>query len=196
MFSVFPLLAVLFSTEEEAELIGRLRARDEVALGELYDQYGKTAYSVVLRIVRRPETAEDLVQETFLRVWTKIGSYNVQRGTLYTWILTIARHLAIDYTRTAIGQGRERGANLDEIERVLFADPESAVRQSINSRLVVKALEGLEPKYRQLVEMAYFDGMSHSELAEKLELPLGTVKTWLRAALQQLRQDLAGSPAV
>lgn len=196
MFSLFPLLAVLLNTEEEAELIGRLRARDEAALGELYDQYGKTAYSVVLRIVRRPDTAEDLVQETFLRVWTRIGTYNVQRGTLYTWILTIARHLAIDYTRTAIGQGRERGANLDEIERVLFADPESAVRQSINSRLVVKALEGLEPKYRQLVEMAYFDGMSHSELAEKLQLPLGTVKTWLRAALQQLRQDLAGSPAV
>lgn len=196
MFSLFPLLAVLLNTEEEAELIGRLRARDEAALGELYDQYGKTAYSVVLRIVRRPDTAEDLVQETFLRVWTRIGTYNVQRGTLYTWILTIARHLAIDYTRTAIGQGRERGANLDEIERVLFADPESTVRQSINSRLVVKALEKLEPKYRQLVEMAYFDGMSHSELAEKLELPLGTVKTWLRAALQQLRQDLAGSPAV
>ena len=196
MLSLFPLLAVVFSTEEEAELIVRLRAREEAALGELYDHYGKTAYSVILRVVRRPETAEDLVQETFLRVWTRIGTYNVQRGTLYTWILTIARHLAIDYTRTALGQGREQAADLDVIERVLFADPESAVRQSVNSRLVVAALEKLDPRYRQLVELAYFDGMSHSELAEKLQLPLGTVKTWLRAALQQLRQDLAGSPAV
>jgi RNA polymerase sigma-70 factor (ECF subfamily) len=189
MLPFFPFLAVLLDSGEDEVLIRRLKERDASALGEVYDRYGRATFGLILRIVRQHEVAQDLTQETFLRVWNKVPSYDIARGTLYTWVLTIARHLAIDYIRSRAG--RTRMAPLEDIERIFFVEGTAGVEARLNSRLLKTALDKLEPKYRTLIEMAYYDGLSQTEMADKLQVPLGTIKTWVRSALRLLREDLA-----
>lgn len=189
MILIFPFLAVAMDGGEDQELIRRLKARDHSALGEVYDRYGRTTFGLILRIVRQNEIAQDLTQETFLRVWNKVPTYDITRGTLYTWVLTIARHLAIDYIRSRAG--RAKMSPLEDVERVFFVEGSAGVESRLNSRLLKTAMDKLEPKYRMLLEMAYYDGLSQSEMADKLQVPLGTVKTWVRSALRLLREDLA-----
>lgn len=188
---LFLILSAILGPDESRRLIERLRARDAAALGELYDRYGGVVYSIILRIARDTATAEDLTQEVFLRVWNRIPSFDIERGSLSTWLLTIARHSAIDFLRSRGGKQFRLNVSLDGLERPLAGGNAEIELQSANdARKVRAAMERLEPKHRQLLELAYFDGLSQSEMAEKLELPLGTVKTWVRSALRQLRENL------
>ena len=173
-------------------LIDRMRARDATALGELYDQYGGAVYSIVLRIASDRTTAEDLTQEVFLRVWNRIPSYNLDRGSLSTWVLTIARHSAIDYRRSRAGQQALKNVSLEDLNHApavgnALADLEAASE----TRRVRKAMGRLSSKHRQLLELAYFEGLSQAEIAVRLEVPLGTVKTWATMAMRELRSHLA-----
>lgn len=188
---LFLILSAILGPAESRQLIERLRARDAAALGELYDRFGGVVYSIILRIARDTATAEDLTQEVFLRVWNHIPSFDLDRGSLSTWVLTIARNAAIDFLRSRSGQQTRRSVSIDAMERPLAGgNAEAELQSSTDAKKVRAAMERLEPKHRQLLELAYFEGLSQSEMAERLELPLGTVKTWVRLALRQLRENL------
>jgi RNA polymerase sigma-70 factor, ECF subfamily len=174
----------------ETDLIQRLQRRDPQALADLYDRYGRLVYSLILRIVRDAGIAEDLVQETFLRVWNRAQGFDAQRGSIGPWLLAVARNRAIDYLRSA--GGRERNAlELDETDHPsLYTDMEQGLLNSDKARRVKTAMEKLSPNLRQVIELAYFEGLSQTEMAERMGQPLGTVKTWVRSALKSLRDQL------
>lgn len=187
---MLPLIMAVYAGSQERELIARLQRRDPQALAELYDRYGKLAYSLVLRVVRDQAIAEDLVQETFLRVWNRVHSVDSDKGSIGPWLLAIARNRAIDYLRSAAGRER-RAVELDEIDHApLYREMEAGILISDQARRVKLAMDKLAPNYRAVMELAYFEGLSQSEMAAKMGQPLGTIKTWVRTALQSLREDL------
>jgi RNA polymerase sigma-70 factor, ECF subfamily len=181
------LMAVL--PEGDAELVERLQRRDAQALAELYDRYGRLVYSLILRVVRDSALAEDLVQETFLRVWNRAQGFDAQRGALGPWLLAVARNRAIDYLRSA--SGRERNSlELEEADHPsLHTDMERDLLASDKARIVRAAIEKLSPRQREVIELAYFEGLTQTEMAERMGQPLGTVKTWVRTALKNLREE-------
>jgi RNA polymerase sigma-70 factor, ECF subfamily len=181
------LMAVL--AEGDAELVVRLQRRDPQALAELYDRYGRLVYSLIVRVVRDGALAEDLVQETFLRVWNRAQGFDAQRGALGPWLLAVARNRAIDYLRSA--SGRERNAlELEEVDHPsLYTNMERDILASDKARVIRAALEKLAPNQREVIELAYFEGLTQTEMAERMGQPLGTVKTWVRTALKNLREE-------
>jgi RNA polymerase sigma-70 factor, ECF subfamily len=191
-----PLILALHAPGADADLIARLQRRDPQALADLYDRYGRIAYALILRVVRDSGIAEDLVQETFLRVWNRVHGFDAAKGSLAPWLLAVARNRAIDYLRSA--GGRERNAlEFEETDHpALYTDMERDLLLSDSARRVKSAIEKLSANHRHVIELAYFEGLSQSEMAERMGQPLGTVKTWVRAALKTLRDDLrAMAPA-
>ena len=187
---MLPLLLALYAGEDETDLIARLQRRDPQALAELYDRYGRTAYSLILRMVRDKSIAEDLVQETFLRVWNRVHTIDSAKGAIGPWLLAIARNGAIDYLRSSAG--RERNAvELDEAGHApLYGEMEAGILISDQARRARAAMNNLAPNYRTVMELAYFEGLTQSEMSVRMGQPLGTIKTWVRAALQCLRDEL------
>jgi RNA polymerase sigma-70 factor, ECF subfamily len=187
---MLPLLLALYAGEDETDLIARLQRRDPQALAELYDRYGRTAYSLILRMVRDKSIAEDLVQETFLRVWNRVHTIDSAKGAIGPWLLAIARNGAIDYLRSSAG--RERNAvELDEAGHApLYGEMENDILISDQARRARAAMNNLAPNYRTVMELAYFEGLTQSEMSVRMGQPLGTIKTWVRAALQCLRDEL------
>jgi RNA polymerase sigma-70 factor, ECF subfamily len=187
---MLPLLMAVYADPEERELLARLQRRDPQALAELYDRYGKMAYSLVLRVVRDQAIAEDLVQETFLRVWNRVHSIDSDKGSIGPWLLAVARNRAIDYLRSSAG--RERNAvELDETDHAsLYCSMEAGLLISDQARRVKVAMDKLPPNHRTVMELAYFEGLSQTEMAVRMGQPLGTIKTWVRTALQSLRDEL------
>jgi RNA polymerase sigma-70 factor, ECF subfamily len=190
---LLPLIMAVHSGPEESSLIARLQRRDPQALAELYDRYGRLAYSLVLRVVRNEAIAEDLVQETFLRVWNRIKSVDAEKGAIGPWLLAIARHCAIDYLRSSAGRPRN-SVELDEAGHApLYSEMEAGILQSDQVRRVREAMDKLAPNHRTVMELAYFEGLSQSEMANRMGQPLGTIKTWVRTALQSLRDELGAA---
>ncbi len=188
---IFHVLQVLLRFKDDAELARRLKARDQHAMADLYDRYGRLAYSVILRVVRNTAVAEDLVQETFLRVWNRVQSFDQDRGALGPWVLTVARNQAIDYLRSVDGRMSSGALELDRLENpVLFSDFEDSALSIDRARRLKIAFEKLNPQQRMVIEMAYFEGLTQTEMADRMKQPLGTVKTWVRSALKVLRDDL------
>jgi len=159
-------------------------------MAELYDRYGGMIYRLVLRIVRDSGIAEDLVQETFLRVWNRAGAFDAERGAAGPWLLAIARNRALDYLRAQSRRGAY-AMELNETEHpARFVDfPAEALNFDL-ARQIKRALEQLSAGQRAAIELAYFEGMSQSEIADRLGQPLGTVKTWQRRAMQQMRESM------
>jgi RNA polymerase sigma-70 factor (ECF subfamily) len=188
----YGLLQVVLRREDDADLVQRLKAREPKAMADLYKRCGRLAYSVILRIVRNAGVAEDLTQETFLRVWNRVGSFDAERGALTAWVLTVARNRAIDHVRSQGGKLEANAVDLDRLERPgMFVDLEASALTIDRARRIKTALEKLNANQRAVIELAYYEGMSHTEMAERLQQPLGTVKTWTRTALQILRSELA-----
>jgi RNA polymerase sigma-70 factor (ECF subfamily) len=187
---MLPLILAIYAGPEEEALIARLQRRDPQALAKLYDDYGRAAYALVLRVVRDRAIAEDLVQETFLRVWNRVHLIDSHKGALGAWLLAIARNRAIDYLRSSAG--RERNAiELNETDHApLYREMETEILISDQARRVRDAMSRLAPNYRAVMELAYFEGLSQSEMSVKMGQPLGTIKTWVRTALQSLRSEL------
>lgn len=185
-----PIWLALHVAENDVQLIERLHRHDPLALADLYDRYGRLVYSLILRIVRDSGIAEDLVQETFLRVWNRAQGLDSHKGSIGPWLLAVARNRAIDYLRSA--GGRERNAlEFEETDHpALYIDMEKDIIASDNARRIKTAMERLSPNQRQVIELAYFEGLSQTEMAERMGQPLGTVKTWVRAALKNLRDEL------
>jgi len=190
---LLPLLLAIEFGESDADLVRRLQRRDPRAMAELYDRYGRMAYALIVRVVRDSGVAEDLVQETFLRVWNRVQGFDAERGALGAWLLAVARNRAIDYLRSSAGRLRN-SVELAETEHpALFADMEKELFDADRLRRVRAALEKLSGNHRTVIELAYFEGLSQSEMAERMGEPLGTVKTWVRTALKSLRDELAAA---
>ena len=188
------LLLVLASLiKGDGDLLARLQRRDPEALGDLYDRYGRMVFALILRIVQDRGTAEDLVQETFLRVWNRAGGFDSEQGAVGPWLLAVARNRAIDYLRYR-GRRPESTLELNETEHpALFAAMSSDPLQFDLVRQIKTALARLTQTQREAIELAYFEGLSQTEIADRMKQPLGTVKTWMRRALQQMREELGGS---
>jgi RNA polymerase sigma-70 factor, ECF subfamily len=184
------LLALQMSGQDDQSLVRGLQRKDPAAMAGLYDRFGRIAYSVILSIVRDGAVAEDLVQETFLRVWNRVHLIDSHKGALGAWLLAIARNRAIDYLRSSAG--RERNAiELNETDHApLYREMEAEILISDQARRVRDAMARLAPNYRAVMELAYFEGLSQSEMSVKMGQPLGTIKTWVRTALQSLRSEL------
>lgn len=177
--------------EGDLELVERLKRREPQALADLYDRYGRTTYSLIFRIVRNQAIAEDLVQETFLRVWNRVHAFDSQRGALGVWLLAVARNRAVDYIRSIEGRMTQNASQLEELDSpAKCADVEQSILNIDRVRLLREAFVKLNPNQREVIEMAYYEGLSQSEMAERLKQPLGTVKTWARSALKILRDQL------
>ena len=188
---LLPLLALALQAQDEPELARRLKRRDPNAMADLYDRYGRIAYTLIYRIVHDGGVAEDLVQETFLRVWNRIQAFDGERGALGAWVLAVARNRAIDYLRSVDGRMSKSAFEIEKMEQPgLFADFERDVMNLDRIRVLKSAFERLTPNQRLVLELAYYEGLSQTEMAERLKQPLGTIKTWVRTALKMLRDEL------
>ncbi len=173
----------------DSELIGRLRNRDPQGLAAAYDRYGHAAYSLFVRITHDQSAAEDLVQELFIRLWNRGREFDSSRGTLGVWILSIARNMAIDHVRSAQARFATRLRPIEHLEHLSMAANTSQPESSIDrSRTVSAGFADLTFNERRVLELAYFEGFSQSEIAERLKEPLGTVKSWTRSALSRMRR--------
>jgi RNA polymerase sigma-70 factor (ECF subfamily) len=190
----FAILQAALRFKDDADLARRLRARDPHVMSKLYDRYGRLAYSLIYRVVRDTGVAEDLVQETFLRVWNRAQSVDAERGALGPWILTVARNRAIDHLRSTEGRMAAGALELDRVENpAMFADFEDRALTLDRARRLKDAFTKLTPVQREVIELAYYEGLSQTEMAQRLKQPLGTVKTWVRSALKVLREQLSGA---
>jgi RNA polymerase sigma-70 factor, ECF subfamily len=177
---VFP--ALRMSAEHDEDLARRLQRRDPEAIGDIYDRFGRLTYSVIVAIVRDAAVAEDLLQEAFLRVWNRAHAFEPGRGALGPWLLAIARNRAIDHLHSYNPGAREDPA--------LFVDMESEVLNADHARVIRKAISTLSENRRQAVELAYYEGLSETGLAERMSESPAMVKTWVREAVKHLREEL------
>ncbi len=170
---------------DEAELVDRLIARDQDALSELYQQFGRLVYSIALRVVQNSTLAEEVTQDTFLKLWHQPETWDPNRGRFVSWLLTITRYTAIDRLRKEQRRPLQNAVELDDRRlgsRSLVDDP-----GWLEGRMLRSMLNRLPEEQIEVIELAYFQGMSHSEMAEYLHLPLGTVKTRVRLGMQRLK---------
>ena len=184
---------VLVPSDADRELVRRMAAGDESALGTLYDRYSPLLHSVARRIVGDPDDAEEVLEETFWQAWRQAGRYEESRGGLSTWLVMIARSRAVDRVRARKRFREERWDELPEPAADTAGDdvsPLDSAQMDEVRRMVGRAVATLPPEQRQTVELAYFRGLSQSEIAEATGQPLGTVKTRARLALQKLREAL------
>jgi RNA polymerase sigma-70 factor (ECF subfamily) len=182
------------STQSDVALLARIARRDQAAVGELYDKHSTFLYTLIFRIVRERAEAEDTLQEVFLRLWDKAEQYNEALGAPMVWMTRIARNLSIDKLRSKLGQARKAEDDLD-LHDELSSDersssPEVATALSQQQAFVANAMSSLPKEQRILIELAYFQGYTQSELAEHFRLPLGTVKTRMRTGMMSLRRQL------
>jgi len=173
--------------ERDLQCLLRLQVGDERALEELYDRYTPLLYPVILRIVRIRGEAEDALQEAWLQVWRRAATYDPRRGTVAAWLLTVARTRALDRYRSAASRKRAE-EQIDPEPPSPPADPAAAPVRDQLAKRVRDALSTLDPRQRQVIEIAYFEGLSQSEIADRLKAPLGTVKSWTRQGLMRLRE--------
>ena len=164
----------------------------QAALATLYDRYSAAVYSVAIAILRDPSRAQDVSQEAFVRSWMHAGSFNSDRGSVLNWLLGITRHLAIDEVRRA-RRAVDRAERIDRSDRADHELPDALLEREWRSQEVRDALISLSPVQRQTVEMVYFGGYTLTEVAARLEIPTGTVKSRLNAALTSLRAALVTS---
>lgn len=154
----------------------------------LYDHYSAALYGVILRIVIEKETAEDVLQESFVKIWNNVSNYDATKGRLYTWLLNIARNSAIDKTRSKNFRKEGKVQSLEDF--VYSVDKQHNNSIPVDHIGLRKFVEELKPDQRELIDLLYFGGYTQSEAAEELNLPLGTVKTRVKAALTRLREIL------
>jgi RNA polymerase sigma-70 factor (ECF subfamily) len=180
---------------DDAELLRRMAAGDEAALGALYDRWSPLVHSVIMRVVNDADDAEELVEETFWQAWRQAGRYDASRGAISGWLVVMARSRALDRVRLRGWQRAGANASMDGASApepvIEVGGPLDAAELDETRRLVRAALERLPAEQRETVEMAYFRGMSQTEIAAATGQPLGTVKTRARLALQKLREALS-----
>ncbi len=175
---------------DDGLLVSRIARGDPVALGELYDRYGRTVFGVLYRLLGAPEPAEEVAQDAFHAVWRRAATYRADRGSVRTWLLAIARNAAIDWRRTK-GKRIEREAAIDEaVELVEDTRVEDRVIASLSAERVRAAVALLPDEQRVVLSLAFWFGLSQSEIAARTGTPLGTVKSRVRLGMSKLRDRL------
>lgn len=176
---------------QDVALVGAMAAGDESALGALYDRWVDAVTSLVVRIVRDARDAEEVVEAVFWQAWLQAGRYAAERGTPGAWLLAMARSRSLDRVRT-VQRRREDAATDDTIFEKIPAtgDPLSHLDARERAARVMEALGTLPDEQREVLELAYFEGLSQTEIADRLAQPLGTVKTRARLGLRKLRERL------
>jgi RNA polymerase sigma-70 factor, ECF subfamily len=184
-------IELLARDQDWAALIAQMAGGDEAALGTFYDTTSRLTFGLVLRILGDRSAAEEVLIDVYTQVWRQAAAYDRSRGTPLAWLTTIARSRALDRLRSG-WQEQQRRQPLDELHDMAAraASPEDAAAASEHQRLVQSALAALSPEQRQVIELAYYSGLSHSEIAAHLNQPLGTVKTRTRLGLLKLREAL------
>ena len=173
---------------DDNQLVKRVAQGDERAFLTLYDCYVGRVHGLTLRILGDPMLAEEATQDTFLKLWSRAHTYLAERGSLLLWLLTIARRTALDRLRLE-GRRPMLSDSNDPTEALQTIPNGDSLPEENRWRSMHFAVQSLSPEHRQVIELAYYQGLSQSEIAEVLGWPLGTVKTRLRAAMDHLRQD-------
>jgi RNA polymerase sigma-70 factor (ECF subfamily) len=171
----------------DEQLLAEIARGDEAALAALYDRYGRPSYGLAVRILRDSQLAQDAVQDAFLAVWRTAASFDSSRGRASAWLLTLVHRRAVDVVRR---EDRRRAAPLDDAP-VASGDSTDETAELLEQRRAVQAaLTVLTPAEREAIELAYYGGLSQSEIAERLDVPLGTIKSRMFAGLAKLREAL------
>jgi len=195
---VFFLLALIEAqqarNDEDIRLLEKVVQRDQTSFAALYDRYASLIYTMVLRMVKSTDEAEDLLQEIFMKIWNQAEMFAGSKGSVYTWVVTIARRKAIDRLRSS--QNLHKGKSLDEEETVAIPDaayqmnPLTATISAEYEELMRSGLAQLSDDQRAIIELSYYEGYTQAQIATRLDVPLGTVKTRMRQGLIRLRDYL------
>lgn len=174
--------------DQEVYIVSLWEEKDKRAISLLYDRYAAALFGIALRIVHLESLAEDVVQETFVKAWRNHKSYDAAKGTIFTWLLNIARNTAIDKTRST--EFRQHG-KIQTLDSSVYMREDFTIEFNPDLIGLDKIVKKLEEKYRIIVELIFFQGFTQYEVTEHLDIPLGTVKSRLRIALRELRKYFA-----
>ena len=174
-------------TYNENDLVFLLKSRDSKAFSYLYDNYSGSLYTIISQIVNDVELSSDILQEVFVNIWKRIESYDPDKGRLFTWMLNIARNASIDTLRSKSYQNSQKNLSMSDHGDIGIG---GSAKMNVDIIGFRKVLERLKKEQRVLIDLAYFKGYTHEEIAQIEDIPLGTVKTRIRSALIQLREYL------
>jgi RNA polymerase sigma-70 factor, ECF subfamily len=179
----------------DATLVRQILQRDMRAFEQLYDRHCRLVYGLVFRIVQQAGTAEEVVQDVFLQLWRNASQYDVSRGPFLPWLLTMARNRALDTLRLKSERQRRREDQTEDLPAICAVPQfEKQLDEKRRASRVRELMTGLQPQQKRAIELAYFEGLSHTEIADALKEPLGTVKSWIRNGLLRLREGLQTTP--
>jgi len=180
----------------DAALVQQILRRDVRAFDQLYDRHSRIVYGLELRILQQASTAEEVVQDVFLQLWRNASQYQSSRGPFVPWLLTLARNRALDNLRLKSERQRRREDQTEELPQIAQTPQyEQALDEKRRAEVVRSLMSSLSAPQKKAIEMAYFEGLSHSEIAEALHEPLGTVKSWIRNGLIRLKEGLRAQAA-
>ncbi len=177
----------LSQTYYEEELVNGLKNHTNEAYGYLYQHYRGSLYNIILQIIPDEETANDVLQEVFITVWKNIDKYDALKGRLFTWLLNVTRNTAINKTRSKNYKSDLKNDSISNYVNII--DEKSSSEQNINCIGLRKAVSLLKNEFKSVLELAYFNGFTHEEIAKTLNIPVGTVKTRLRSAVLELKKQ-------
>ncbi len=172
----------------EQSLVKALQQKDRAAFSYVYDNYADALYGVIFKVVQSETIAADVWQEAFVKIWKNIGQYQPEKGSLFTWMLNICRNMAIDTLRSK--QYRNETQNQPLEDYVYKVDAQEQVESKVDHIGLKEVVEKLKPEHKILIDKVYFEGYTQEEVSTELNIPLGTVKTRLRAAIKQLRNAI------
>ena len=170
----------------EEELVALLKESNADAFSYLYDNYSGALYGAILKVISDQTLAEDILQEAFVKIWNNIQSYDSSKGRLFTWMINITRNHTIDTTRS---KGFKKQSKIQNSENsVDESGAHSEIRESFDAMGIRKQVDLLKENHQQLIDMAYFSGFTQKEISEQLSIPIGTVKSRMRAAILELKK--------
>jgi RNA polymerase sigma-70 factor (ECF subfamily) len=170
----------------EEELVLALSRRERIGAEALYDMYSASLFGIISRVINDTAVAEDVLQETFVKIWNSFSSYSTEKGRLFTWMVNIARNLAIDKLRSKDFKNQSKNQELEN--NVTFIDEQRSTVYKPELLGIKELVATLKPEQQSILDLVYFKGYTHVEAAEELNIPLGTIKTRLRMAIQELRK--------
>ncbi|MDQ3142207.1 MAG: RNA polymerase sigma factor [Bacteroidota bacterium] len=171
----------LLDKQKELDLIARLKNKNAEAFNELYELSSSLFFGVIFKMVKRQDLAEDILHDAYLKIWSHIGSYDEERASLFTWMNQIIHNTALDALRSKYNKG------IQNIENSVYYENEPSSQANISHIGVKDIVQKLKPEWQAIIELVYFKGMTHEEASETLQIPLGTLKTRVRRALQELK---------
>ncbi|MEZ4884236.1 MAG: sigma-70 family RNA polymerase sigma factor [Chitinophagales bacterium] len=169
----------------EEQLVALLKLHNKVALNLLYDSYAAALYGVIMRITQSKHHAENILQDTFIKIWKNIDSYDASKGRFFTWMLNIARNASIDFVRS---KAYRKNSKTDSIDDQVYTPNELSTETNVHAIGLQSIVEKLNPDLKQIIDLVYFQGFTQREIADQFDIPLGTVKSRVRIAIRELRK--------